>query len=400
MYSKIPMRKWSAYDSNRWGGAVDGTYKAGNNHLLEFMVNYSDEKMDVAGSGITDGTLETGYSSANRYRTDYRQKLFNVQLQDTITLNKKGDLWLTPSIRYNRSEISSGNAVGWANNEGTPAEWMFKAIDQTDSKATWQLALKKQVNDHLTLRTTGGTYYRLLNLYEIAGDGGGILPAPISINNSVSGLSFPVPEEGKQFDISAIWDGKFLAADSKIQLTYFYRNSDKLLMLWRYGYDYWSYTNSSNGKARGVELQADLNWAKWDLNMGGTYLNTSSVQWNNSPSVEQEPYSVHRTYTPDWEGYLRIGYRPDKRTTFFGEVKYVGEMYTTYYESMPAIQDALTTIGLGVKHNFTKKCQLVIGCNDIFNKGPELKIHEGSSVYNADYPLQGRTYYTTLQYNF
>lgn len=400
MYSKIPMRKWSAYDSNRWGGAIDGTYKAGKNHLVEFMVNYSDENMDVAGSGITDGTLETGYSSANRYRTDYSQKLFNVQMQDTITLNKKGDLWLTPSVRYNQSEIHSGNAVGWANNAGTPAEWMFKAIDQQDNKATWQLALKKQVNENFTLRTTCGTYYRLLNLYEIAGDGGGILPAPISSNSSVKRLNFPVPEEGKQYDISAIWDGKLLGADSKLQLTYFYRDSDKLLMLWRYGYDYWSYSNSANGKARGIELQTDFNWEKWDLSIGGTYLKTSAVQWNDSPSVKQEPYSVHRTYTPDWEGYLRLGYRPDKKNIVFGEVKYVGEMYTSYNENIPSIQDSLTTIGLGVKHNFTKNSQLVVGCNDIFNRGPELKIHQGSNVYNADYPLQGRTYYVTMQYNF
>ncbi|MDD4722572.1 MAG: TonB-dependent receptor plug domain-containing protein, partial [Acidaminococcaceae bacterium] len=133
IYSGIPMRKWSAYNSKRWGGAVDGTYKAGDKNLLEFMVNYSDESMHVGGSLITDGTLQTGYSSANRYRTNYDQKLLNLQLQDTITLNEKGDLWLTPSIRYNRSEINSGRAVGWNNNAGTPAQWMFEAIDQTDS---------------------------------------------------------------------------------------------------------------------------------------------------------------------------------------------------------------------------------------------------------------------------
>lgn len=52
-------------------------------------------------------------------------------------------------------------------------------------------------------------------------------------------------------------------------------------------------------------------------------------------------------------------------------------MYITYYENAPAIQDILTTIRLGGKHNFIKKCQLVIGCNDIFNKGLELKFMKG-----------------------
>nr|WP_245692723.1 TonB-dependent receptor [Sporomusa acidovorans] len=403
MYSKIPMRKWSVYDSRRWGTSIDGTYKAGNNHMLEFMINYSDENMDVKGSGITDGTLETGYSSTNRYRTDYTQKLFNVQLQDTITLNKRGDLWLTPSIRYNQSEINSGKAVGWATNVGTPPEWMFDSIDQQDNKVTWQLALKKQINENLTLRTTCGTYYRLLNLYEIAGDGGSILPAPISSNSAVKSLNFPVPEEGKQFDISAIWNGRALGADSKVQLTYFYRNADKLLMLWRYGYDYWSYTNTSNGKAKGVEIQTDMSWKKWDLNLGATYLKASAARWNDSPAVGQtsaDSYSVHQTYTPEWEGFCRLGYRPDKKTMLFGEIKYVDEMYTSYDKNIPSVQDSLTTVGLGIKHQFGKDFQAVVGCSDIFNKGPQLKVHEGNMTYNADYPLQGRTYYTTLQYKF
>jgi len=45
---------------------MDGTYKDGENHLLEFLVNWSTENMDVAGSRITGGALETGCFSANR----------------------------------------------------------------------------------------------------------------------------------------------------------------------------------------------------------------------------------------------------------------------------------------------------------------------------------------------
>ncbi|MCP6658116.1 hypothetical protein NL521_29725, partial [Klebsiella pneumoniae] len=74
------------------------------------------------------------------------------------------------------------------------------------------MALKKQVSDNLTLRSTYGTYYRLLNLYEIAGDGGSIMPAPIASNNQFQRLNFPRPEEGRQCDISAIWDGRLFGA--------------------------------------------------------------------------------------------------------------------------------------------------------------------------------------------
>lgn len=412
-YSSVPFRKWSAYDSKRWGGAIDGTYKAGKNHLLEFMLNYSDEDMDVAGSGVTDGSLSS-QAVQNGYRTDYSQKQLNIQLQDTITLNSKGDLWLTPSVRYNQSEIYGGKSVGYDQNVGKPTQWRHEAAEQQDNKVTWQLALKKQVNDNLTLRATGGTYYRLLNLYEIAGDGGGILPAPISDGKKVSGYMFPYPEEGRQYDISAIWDGKLLGADNKTQLTYFYRKSDNLLMLWRWGYDYWTYANAGKGTSRGVELQTDFNWEKWDFTLGATYLKSKLSHLDTSPQGSTSgfgTYAVSPTYTPEWEGFARVAYRPDKKTMLFGEVKYVDEMYTTYNEGSPTIQDALTTINLGAKYKFSKNFELAVGCNDIFNKGPELKettyfpdTSSGTSVANritnASYPIQGRTYYATVLYKF
>ena len=95
----------------------------------------------------------------------------------------------------------------------------------------------------------------------------------------------------------------------------------------------------------------------------------------------------------------------------FGEVKYVDEMYTTYNEGSPTIQDALMTINLGAKYKFSKNFELAVGCNDIFNKGPELKettyfpdTSSGTSVANritnANYPIQGRTYYATVSYKF
>ena len=51
--------------------------------------------------------------------------------------------------------------------------------------------------------------------------------------------------------------------------------------------------------------------------------------------------------------------------------------------------------------------QLAVGCNDVFNKGPEQKIYNGSpfengysGYINTEFPLQGRTYYATLKCTF
>lgn len=107
--------------------------------------------------------------------------------------------------------------------------WFHTEDEQTDQKVTWQLALKKQFNDHFIMRATAGTYYRLLNMYEIAGDGAGILPMP---NVGGDDCVFPRPEERSQWDVSAIWDGKWLGADTaKFQLSYFGRDSKNMLQL-------------------------------------------------------------------------------------------------------------------------------------------------------------------------
>jgi len=394
-YWNTPFRVWSAFTSQRWGGSIDGTYKAGDRHLLEFLLGYSKESMHVRGSLVTDGTNPDPV----RYRTYYTQELLNLQLQDTITLNDKGDLWLTPSIRYNSSTTYGSNPVDYDANH----KWN-KEVTQTSGKTTWQLALKKKVNDHLTLRATGGSYYRLLNLYEIAGDGGGILPAPAIYNGadgSILESAFPLPEEGKQWDVTAIWNNRLLGADSNIQLTYFGRNAKNLLQLWRYGYDYWCYSNSSEGRVRGLELQTNLSWAKWDLNLAATYMDTKAKRRDTSATGDNTYYDINTSYTPDWEGSARLTYRPDNRNAVFGEVKYVGKMYTSYNTFENAGIESLTTVGLGVKHKFCKDVELVVGVDDLCNAGPKLKWGWGGAYkYNIEYPYQGRTYYTTLQYNF
>lgn len=409
-FGKMPavFEEWSAYDSRRLGGAIDGTYKAGDNHLLEFLANWSREKMDVNGSRMDKYDFEPSLTNRERFRTYYEHTLFNLQLQDTITLNQAADLWLTPSIRYNYSKVM-GRALG----KSDLNKWVDQEDSQVNDKVTWQVALKKQVDDHLTLRSTYGTYYRLLNLYEIAGDGAGILPRPNAYNDPrYAGQSiFPVPEEGTQWDLAAIWDGRLLGANSsKVQLTYFGRDSKNMLQLYRFGYNYWSYTNARKGQANGVELQTDFNWDKWDMSLAGTYLHTKQQTKYNAPnSATGEIYfNYPQFYTPEWEGSARLTYRPDNRLAIFGEVKYIDEMVTGIGENdKPYGQTSLTTVGLGAKYNINKDCQIIAGVNDLFDKGPEMRITRDYDANSAigtssllEYPLQGRTYYMTLQYRY
>lgn len=398
---------WSKYDSRRLGAKIDGSYKAGDRHLIEFLVDASKEKMDIDGWKMFDFD-HANEDTRSRWRNYYEQEIINAQIQDTITLNKKGDFWLTPSIRYNRSKILGRSDRYDEKNDPQHIKWLGQTDEQTDDKVTWQLALKKQFNDHFTMRATGGTYYRLLNMYEIAGDGAGILPMP---NVGGTASVFPMPEEGKQWDISAIWDGKWLGADTaKFQITYFGRDSKRLLQLSSWNSFFFVYNNAASGKVNGVELQADLSWQKWDVNLQATYTDPSNILYDMSAIPGQQVWNKDgkiegvMTYQPKWEGTARFTYRPDKNWSLFTQMRHVGKVVTDAIPLTTGVvpwQSSLTTMDVGVKYKIHKSLQVAVGCNDVLNKANDMYLETTyGEMRNILYPIQGRTYYATLQYTY
>lgn len=406
-----PLREWSRYKSNKYTAQIDGGYKLNDNNMLDFLINYSKEGLDIDGSNmakILGGQASQNFLSA-QIRNRYEQELFNVQLQDSITLDKEGTWIFTPSVRYNQSKIT-GFSDGKRFTDGQ-ASWIHPKDSQTKGKATWQLALKKEVNENLTLRMTGGTYYRLLNMAEIAGDGAGILPAPR--NHNGEGAMFPVPEEGKQFDISAIMNNKLLGADNSTTLTYYWRDSTNMLQLERAGKDYWSYFNDNKGKSHGIELPSSFKWNKFDLDLQVTYLNTSA--YNKHTATQFGEYApVWPTYQPEWEGNIRLTYRPSEKFSLFAEGHYTDEYFTYYNKATsgklsPYLSGkpvcSLFVMNSGLKWMPKKNWQLTFGCNDILNKGPKSKIRSDAAFMvpgyiNPEFPIQGRTYYVTARYQF
>lgn len=406
-----PLREWSRYKSNKYTAQIDGGYKLNDNNMLDFLINYSKEGLDIDGSNmakILGGQASQNFLSA-QIRNRYEQELFNVQLQESITLDKEGTWIFTPSVRYNQSKIT-GFSDGKRFTDGQ-ASWIHPKDSQTKGKATWQLALKKEVNENLTLRMTGGTYYRLLNMAEIAGDGAGILPAPR--NHNGEGAMFPVPEEGKQFDISAIMNNKLLGADNSTTLTYYWRDSTNMLQLERAGKDYWSYFNDNKGKSHGIELQSSFKWNKFDLDLQVTYLNTSA--YNKHTATQFGEYApVWPTYQPEWEGNIRLTYRPSEKFSVFAEGHYTDEYFTYYNKATsgklsPYLSGkpvcSLFVMNSGLKWMPKKNWQLTFGCNDILNKGPKSKIRSDAAFMvpgyiNPEFPIQGRTYYVTARYQF
>lgn len=410
------LREWSEYTSNKYNLQMDWSYKLSNRQILEFQANYSYEKLGIDGSNM-DEILKTKdhedfeFWTNWQIRNRFEQKILNLQVQDTITLDKKATWFLTPSWRFNSSTIighsDSPNFYRKPDGSSKAFRWFHPRDSQRDRKGTWQLALKKNVNDNLTFRMTGGTYYRLLNMYEIAGDGAGILPMP---TDTWEKASFPRPEYGKQFDFSTLWNGKLLKSDAYATLTYFWRDTDRMLQLRRKGKDFWCYTNDSRGKVHGIELQSGLKWKHVSLDLDATYTKIKAQQKVDShiPGGDGEWFDVNATYQPKWEGNLRLSYFPSPKFTVFGEAHYTDTVYT-YFDSgfgsrgqnMGYPTPSITVVNAGIKLQPNKVWQLTFGCNDIFNRNPKMKISIGDGLYvNSEYPIQGRTYYASIRYEF
>lgn len=414
MYSVL--RAWSEYTSNKYNLQMDGSYKLSDRQILEFQANYSYEKLNIDGSNMAavlkNFTEESfGLWTSWQIRNQFEQKILNLQVQDTITLDKKATWFLTPSWRFNSSTIighsDSPNFYKKPDGSSQAFRWFHPRDSQRDRKGTWQLALKKNVNDNLTFRMTGGTYYRLLNMYEIAGDGAGILPMP---TDTWEKASFPRPEYGKQFDFSTLWNGNFLKSDAYATLTYFWRDTDRMLQLRRKSKDFWCYTNDSRGKVHGIELQSGLKWKHVSLDLDATYTKIKAQQKNDKhiPGGDGEWYDVNATYQPKWESNLRLSYFPSPKFTIFGEAHYTDWYYTCHVTSsssdlidLGCPTPSVTVVNAGIKLKPNKSWQLTFGCNDIFNRNPKMKISVGDNLYvNSQYPLQGRTYYASIRYEF
>ena len=407
MYSVL--RAWSEYTSNKYNLQMDGSYKLSDRQILEFQANYSYEKLNIDGSNMADVlknfTEESfGLWTSWQIRNRFEQKILNLQVQDTITLDKKATWFLTPSWRFNSSTIighsDSPNFYEKPDGSSHAFRWFHPRDSQRDRKGTWQLALKKNVNDNLTFRMTGGTYYRLLNMYEIAGDGAGILPMP---TDTWEKASFPRPEYGKQFDFSTLWNGKLLKSDAYATLTYFWRDTDRMLQLRRKSKDFWCYTNDSRGKVHGIELQSGLKWKHVSLDLDATYTKIKAQQKYDKhiPGGDGEWFDVNATYQPKWESNLRLSYFPSPKFTIFGEAHYTDSYYTYMDMDLGCPTPSVTVVNAGIKLKPNKSWQLTFGCNDIFNRNPKMKISVGDNLYvNSQYPLQGRTYYASIRYEF
>ena len=337
------------YETDRYGIAVDGSLPIGDSHLVEFLWNYYDETLRTKGDVISDFN---GIEKHNRYA-------WNGQIQDTISIGEKDNLWLTPIVRWNaadgRTEFSGGAALNY------------------------------KFDDHWSAKATYGSYNRAPNMYELYGDGAFVVPN--------TGLEW---EDGTQWDVGVTWKGEMLKAKSEVTLTYFGSHVNNLIEYFVINPRYGRYDNVGNVHIQGLELEGSLKWEDWEIYGSATWMDTI----NKTPGFK---YDMRVPNRPEYKGFLRVARNnllKSKRLSAFAEARYVGNNF--YNQLQEVKQDDLLTIGFGLRYSVRENLKLVVGVDDIFDKGPEvLFLAEG---YGPDrtmwYPLQGRTFYASLIWTF
>ena len=333
------------YDTDRLSFALDGALPVGDRHLLEFLWNYYDETLN------TDGDIVKkmrGFREHNRYS-------WNAQIQDTIGLGRGDNLWLTPVVRWNAADGCT--------------------------EFSWGAALDWRMSREWTLKLTGGTYNRAPNLYELYGDGAFVIPNP--------SLRW---ESGTQWDVGLAWKGQLWGGEATAELTVFGRHSDDLIDYLMTNPRFAQYVNIGKARVIGTELEVSAEWEKWALYLAATWMDPK----NETPGYMDGDPLANR---PEWEGLLRAT-RKWERSSAFAELRYVGR---NYYDMQGEVGwTDLLTAGLGVRWQPKENLKLVLGVDDLFDKGPDLKLFAVGTGPERMlwYPLQGRTFYVSLIWTF
>ncbi|MDR1312651.1 MAG: TonB-dependent receptor plug domain-containing protein [Deltaproteobacteria bacterium] len=398
---------WNYYKTERYGIALDGAYNFREKHLLEFRFDYSKEKLTMDGNPksmeFASAFMSGGYNVNGKDPVTYERENFHAQLSDTILLNES-DLWLTLIVRFDKKKDISKLSQYY---EAALSNEAIKTLSPTNDTSfiTWGVAVKKQINESLVVRASGGTFVRHPTFYEYYGDG-----ATISFSYDRN-YRLLIPETGNQWDFAIEWRGAVLGTRANIIATYFARTTENLISLvYKPTNGRMQYINGGHAKARGLELDIGLFHDKFDFQASGTWQETrllkkSLAQPNLNRMIEGNPLLLQ----PKWEGHARLTYRPlGDALSIFAEHHYTGRMLEetiATQNSQVFTRRALHVTGAGVRYQTEWGGALTIGVDDLWNNRPRQKYDVAipNMLRYAEglrYPSPGRTWYLTLDYSF
>ena len=393
-----PGSQWADYHSKKWDFNVNLSYNLWNSHLLELNANVVKEKMDADGNDWTTerywpwiSTIKNK-SMLNRYNNSE----YHFTLQDTMLLNRAGDLKFTAIGRADKVKMD-GLKGAYAENDG---DWRYSG----------GVALQKQFNDHWGFKTTWGTYYRHPNFYEMFGDGYFVTQSYFQKLENSLGYKKGAWEWGHQFDFGVNYQGRMAGADTSTNVTWFQRHSNNQLVLYTpyrgSGESY--YMPSGNVAVHGIEFSHNMKWDRLNFALAGTWQKGRSAMGIEGASLGARTEGAS-SFVPNWVIDSRIDYTfPGDKLSIFGEYQYHGREVirgtessaTTATGKADAVKDSYSIFNLGAHYKFNKALRVSVGVNDVFNAGYKVMQDYYGTKRNLNYPMAGRTYYGTVEYTF
>ncbi|MDR1510926.1 MAG: TonB-dependent receptor, partial [Synergistaceae bacterium] len=346
----------SEYNAARLGIALDASVPLGERHFLEFLAEYSDERLNIKGDWISRnlGMLDK-YDRSDR----------SVTLQDTISLDGAGTFLVTPSLRWHGQE--------------------------DEDHLTWQIAFTKEFSPAWMLKGTFGTYARAPNMYERYGDGAFILPAEDDL----------VWETGSQYDIGVIWNGELREpwnARVNASLSGFWRDTDDLIEFMMDSPQFGIYANVAEAEVKGIEAEADIDWEKWNFGVSATWMEAKNRTPDTGASRSLGMWLPNR---PRWAGSARVT-RKFSRGSVFAEYRYTGANFADRAENV--LFDSRGVINIGAKYSLSPSATLTVGVDDLFDEADDWRMYPAGGLNGPVrmlwYPVEGRSLYMTLDMEF
>lgn len=393
-----PGRQWADYHSKKWDFNLNLSYNLWNSHLLELNANVVKERMSANGN---DWTTERNWSWISSIKNKsmlnrYNNSELHFTLQDTMRLNRSGDLKLTLTGRADKVKMD-GLKGAYAEKDD---EWRYSG----------GVALQKQFGNHWGIKTTWGTYNRHPNFYEMFGDGYFITQSYFQKLENSLGYRKGAWEWGHQFDFGISHQGRMAGADTSTNLTWFQRHSNNQLVLYTpyrgSGESY--YMPSGSVALHGIEFSHNMKWNRLNFALSGTWQKGRSARGIEGASLSARADGAS-SFVPDWVIDSRIDYTfPGDKLSIFGEYQYHGKEVirgtessaTTTTGKAEAVKDSYSIVNLGAHYRFNKALRVSVGVNDVFNAGYKVMQDYYGTKRNLNYPMAGRTYYGTIEYTF
>lgn len=383
-----PASSWNKKVGIDYNYSADGTYtahpskvynidieKAWENigkHTIVAGLNYKKEEMDQTKYGLDawkDSNTKNGITNIDKGAV----KNFAVYVQDEYKINDPLTLYVGTRLDY------------YKKGSGTFIDYSQSNEPETSESATYlevspKIALDYKADEKTNYYVSYGHSFNAPEMYKLYRR---------SLNKRTNNLILPNPDlEPETSDMFEFGIKKELTDNTKVGLTFYHiKTEDKIstdaikIGVLPNGNQIKNYQNVGEETRHGIELELNHKFS----DKYSAYLNYA---WQQGDIAVSDP--VDNTDIPTHLLHAGVEYNCDKWNALL-ECQYISERNIAEandWEGMGS-REAVFLVNTAFNYKIQKDMTLQFGINNLFDK-----------IYYCDEPIDGRTYYVGLRYNF